>query len=173
MPLKPLAPPPIRQPLTSQNGTLNLAWVKWLNEVHNKANKFPGQLFQAARVSFIGRATNGAVAVYSGSEYNMTSLERVSTGVYEGVITQQTAYGANLLDNAVGVITHDVSDSGTTEIIRCKFSVVDSTTFRVTVYEVVQGAASSLDLVLYDPDETGDVIEVSIHSTISTELPPP
>lgn len=170
MPLKPLSPPPITQPVTQDNGRLNLAWTKWLNEVQQKANAFAGQVFQAARVSFIGRSTNGAVT--TSDEYNIESLERVSVGRYEGEITQQTAYGVNLLDNAVGAVSHILAPSADTQTFFAEFSVLTTTTFAVEVFEVTQGVSPDVDLVLYDPDEAGDVVTLAIHTTISSELPP-
>lgn len=173
MPRNRVPPPPITQPLIGRaGGRASLAWTKWFNEMAVKSNFLGGLVFLAAKVSFTGRATNGAATILDSDNYNISTMERVSAGVYEGVIAQQTAYGVNLFDDAMPVVTHNINPSATTEAFEVLFSPVDDVTFQLSVFELVQGAGTSVDLVLYDPDETGDTITLAIQTTLTDVLPP-
>lgn len=165
-------PPPTLQQVSGFDGKASLGWSKWFNAIRRHANATAGRIFLACKVSFAGRATNGACTVLDGDSYNLASIERVGVGVYEGVLTQQTAWGDDLLGNAWPVINYSLSPSGDSETFQLEWSLVDAATWRLSVYDVTQGAVVSVDRALYDPDESGDSITIAIHSTLSTELPP-
>lgn len=172
MPRDRIAPPPITQPVITTNGRANLAWTKWFNDVQQKINAVNGLVYLAAKLSFTGRNSNGAVTILNADSHNIESMDRVSVGVYEGEITQQTALGVNLFDTAWPSIAHDINPSVSTETFEVIFTPIDDTNFRLSVYELVQGAGGAIDMVLYDPVETGDIITLAIHSNINSDLPP-
>lgn len=171
MPARPLPPPPIRQKMIQTNGELNLAWSKWYQEQHQLSTRFSGELFVAARASFIGRATNGAATL--SNAYNVASINRTSQGVYQGSLTQRTAYGHPLLTNAVGMIQHRIGPGTNSDAYACTFAIVDDVTFIVSVYEIIQGGGTSLDRQLYDPVTVGDTVAFVALTTLTNELPPP
>tara|TARA_R110002012_G_scaffold262505_1_gene444805 strand:+ start:2750 stop:3676 length:927 start_codon:yes stop_codon:yes gene_type:complete len=127
---------------------------------------------KAVHFAFTGTAVNGAVTpAYS---FNLSSLTRSGVGVYDGVITQQTFYGFNVLDNANPAISYSIQVTAATEAFHIEYTKTSATTFTIEVFEWIQGIGNKIDLAPYDPDTAGDLVYVTMLADLSDgQLPPP
>ena len=127
---------------------------------------------KAVHFAFTGIAADGAVT--PAHSFNLASLTRNGAGVYDGVISQQTFYGVNVLDKANPAISYSIAVTAATEAFHVEYTKTGATTFTIEVFEWIQGAGSKIDLVPYDPDTAGDLVYVTMLTDLSDgQLPPP
>lgn len=157
--------PPRREQMTQRNGQPSIAWAKFFEQVFQATRNLNGQTLQAAKLSFIGRSTDGAVTASSNT--NVATMLRNGVGRYDGTLTQPTVYGSNILSDCVGYVSLSLSSSSNTQAFQADFLVTGDSTFTVNIYELVQGSGVSIDRQLYDPDESGDQVTVTILSTLA------
>ena len=127
---------------------------------------------KAVHFAFTGIASDGAVT--PAHSFNLDSLTRNGAGVYDGVISQQTFYGVDVLDKANPAISYSIAVTAATEAFHVEYTKTGATTFTIEVFEWIQGAGSKIDLVPYDPDTVGDLVYVTMLTDLSDgQLPPP
>lgn len=126
---------------------------------------------RAMAVVFQGRSTAGAVTpTFS---FNLDSLEQVSTGVYEGSVSQSTFWGSNIFTKTIPLFDLVVAPSPGTEFFTAEYEDLGSGDFRISVYEVTKGAGSDLIKTLYDPDDSNDLVSLILLTDIGSGALPP
>lgn len=128
---------------------------------------------KAFALSFTGRNTNGLVTM--SQDYNIATGNRVAIGIYEFTLIQTSFSGSNILDNITGATSHTFTPNVTTELFAVDIQTAGlaSDTFRILIYEVVQGAGNKLDILPYDPVTVGDLALISGLLNKPGAIPPP
>lgn len=104
--------------------------------------------------------------------YNVTSIVRTGTGVYDVTLTQSTVNGTDIADRATYAIAWKIADSGNTELFRVEVDSFAGSTLTINVYEVTANVAD-LEYTAYD-FIAGDNITLTVLMNAGTgALPPP
>jgi hypothetical protein len=117
------------------------------------------------RVAQLNATGNGAAAPTISEDYNVTSVIRVSIGLYEVQLQTWQLYGVDILNHVVPTLTFTSTETGTggNPIVKgANFVTGDASTgkFRFEVYRLdVQG--QNVERVL-DDMETGEAISINV-----------
>lgn len=167
--------PPLTQNMTQSNGRPNLAWAKWFEQVFRNSSEFAGVAFLAAKGAFTGRSTDGTATLIGSNGLNIASVTRDGVGVYRVTLSQTTAYGEELLNDVTSIVSLNLSPSTTTDSFHSTYDVTDTDEVTISIFELAQDLTASsrrIEMIPYDPDETGDIVEFTILSQLSDELVP-
>jgi len=159
-----------REAITDPAGTFDpLKWQK--KNVKNSLSLSEAILSlptKAFHVEFAGRATDGVATLAHSS--NIVSITRAGAGIYNGVISQQTFYGEDVLTSANIFSNSVIAPSVNSDLFHVEAWVTGATTFTVRVYEitVVGGPVRTA----YDPVGVDFVSLTALTDVSSGVLPP-
>ena len=123
---------------------------------------------KAFHAEFEGRGTDGAATLTH--SFNITSISRAGTGIYNGVVSQETFYGDSVLTKANILVNFVIAASVNTDLFDVDAWVTSSTTFTVRVYEVTVSGGPIR--TFYDPTGT-DFISLTGLTDLSGGVLPP
>ena len=168
-----LPPPPLVAPALDNTGRFVLPWADWFTKNYDilTMNSLNLSNMRAVGLSFIGQTTNGSVNLIT--DYNVSTFDRLSVGVYKVVIKQQKFFNKHIFTDFYPIITFSIQPSASTSIFSIDITYPTLDNFTINIYENISTVGGAINKVLYDPINISDIINIAIITNAGTNTLPP
>lgn len=105
-------------------------------------------------------------------QYNVVSVTKLGTGLYEFQLTQATVYNTPIIGNSTAALTWQIASSASSDTYSVNFAEIGTDKFQLQVTAVTQGPGATLVVAPYDL-VAGDSLACTVFlNSPAAELPP-